>query len=128
MFSILAQNQRYQSKGRIPLPNRMNFWKSAKGGKGVIFNPKIVVADFGNFKQGFLIIKLQVISVFMICFFDNCIEKNQNMTHHEEGTSESPPPPPLELFRKFIRLCSMTLPLGKTSRLKQALSVDFKTS
>ena len=25
---------------------------------GVIFNPKIYVADFGNFKQGFLIMKL----------------------------------------------------------------------
>ena len=22
------------SKGRVPLPNRMNFWKSAKGGGG----------------------------------------------------------------------------------------------
>ena len=28
---------------------------------------------------------------------DSCIEKNQNKTHFEEGTSESPP---LELFRK----------------------------
>ena len=35
----------------------MNFWKSAKGGE-VIFNPKIYIADFGNFKQGFLIMKL----------------------------------------------------------------------
>ena len=25
------------------------------GGRGVIFNPKTYVADFGNFKQGFLI-------------------------------------------------------------------------
>ena len=25
---------------------------------GVIFNPKIYIADFGNFKQGFLIMKL----------------------------------------------------------------------
>ena len=39
-----------------------------------------------------------------------------------------PPPPPLELFRKFIRLCSMTRPLGKTSRLQQALTVDFIAS
>ena len=36
----------YATKERIPLPNRMNFWKSAKG---VIFNPKIYIADFGNF-------------------------------------------------------------------------------
>ena len=36
-------------------PNRMNFRKSCKGGGSfVIFNPKIHVADFGNFKQGFL--------------------------------------------------------------------------
>ena len=31
--------------------------KSQRGG-GVIFNPKIYVADFGNFKQGFLSMKL----------------------------------------------------------------------
>ena len=37
----------------------MNFWKSAKGG-GVIFNPKNYIADFGNFKQGFLIRKLKL--------------------------------------------------------------------
>ena len=41
------------AKGRIP---QMNFGKSAKG--EVIFNPKIYVADFGNFKQGFLSMKL----------------------------------------------------------------------
>ena len=38
----------------VRLPNRMNFRKSAEGGgRGVIFNPKIYIADFGNFKQGF---------------------------------------------------------------------------
>ena len=36
--------------GRIPLPNWMNFRKSAIEGGGAIFNPKIYVADFGNFK------------------------------------------------------------------------------
>ena len=40
------------TKGRVPLPNQMIFGKSSKGW-GVIFNPKIYVADFGNFKQGF---------------------------------------------------------------------------
>ena len=30
-------------------------------------------------------------------FFNNCIEKNKNKTHFEEGTSESPPPPPAPL-------------------------------
>ena len=28
------------------VPKRMNFWKISKGGGGVIFNPKIYVADF----------------------------------------------------------------------------------
>ena len=43
-------------KGRILLPNQMNFWTSAKGGEGGggYFNLKICTADFGNFKQGFL--------------------------------------------------------------------------
>ena len=37
----------------------MNFRKSAKGGEGVIiYNPKIYVADFRNFKQGFVLMKL----------------------------------------------------------------------
>ena len=35
----------------------MNFWKSAKGGVG-IFNPRIYIPDFWNFKQGFLSRKL----------------------------------------------------------------------
>ena len=33
-------------------PNQMKFFQR---GRGVIFNPKIYVADFGNFTQGFLI-------------------------------------------------------------------------
>ena len=41
----------------------------------------------------------RVISGFRVCFFNNCIEKNQNKTHFEEGTSESPPP--LEMFWKY---------------------------
>ena len=46
---------------------------------GGIFNPKIYVADFGNFKQGFLsmkLIKRRVISGFRVCFFNNCIDIN----------------------------------------------------
>ena len=39
--------------GKDGYAKRMNFRKSAKG-EGVIFNPKIYVADFGNFKQVFL--------------------------------------------------------------------------
>ena len=45
-------------KGRIPLLNRMNFWKKCQRGRGVIFNPKICVAGFGTFKQVFLSMKL----------------------------------------------------------------------
>ena len=51
-------------KERMVLPNWMNFRKSSKegkeGGHFQIFNPKIYVADFGNFKhkQGFLGMKL----------------------------------------------------------------------
>ena len=43
--------QRREYKGRVRLRNRTNFRKGAKGG-GVILNPKIYFADFGNFKQG----------------------------------------------------------------------------
>ena len=76
--------------GRMAVPNRMHLWKSSKG-EGVIFNPKIYISDFGNFKQGFLIMKLIQNSNFRAqgVFFNNCIEKNQNKTHFEEGTSES---------------------------------------
>ena len=48
-------------------------------GGGVIFNPKIYIADFGNFKQGFLsmkLIKSRVISGFRVCFFNNCTDIN----------------------------------------------------
>ena len=50
-------------------PNLMNFRKSSRG--GVIFNPKVNVADFRNFKQGFLSMKLseRVISGFRVDFF-----------------------------------------------------------
>merc|ERR1712012_485450 len=68
----------------------MNFRESAKGrGGGVIFNPKKYIADFGNFNQGFLIMKLIQNSNFRVqgMFFNDCIEKNQNKTHVEEGSS-----------------------------------------
>ena len=41
--------------------NRMNFRKRSKGGD---VNPKIYVADFGNFKRGFLSMKLIQNSIF----------------------------------------------------------------
>ena len=37
----------YNTQGRVALPNQMNFQKSSKGGQGVVFNPKIYIADFG---------------------------------------------------------------------------------
>ena len=41
--------------------------KCQRGGRGVIFNQKISLADFGNFKQGSL-------SMFRVCFFNNGID------------------------------------------------------
>ena len=52
----------------MAVPNR----KSFKGG-GVIFIPKISIADSGNFKQGFLSMKL--------------IQKSDLKAHFEEGSS-----------------------------------------
>ena len=37
-------------KERVALPNWMNFRKSSKGGRGVIFNPKIHITDLGPLK------------------------------------------------------------------------------
>ena len=42
---------------------------------GVIFNPKIYIADFWNFKQDFLSMKLIKRRV-RVCFFNNCIDIN----------------------------------------------------
>ena len=45
--------------GKCPATKSDDFLeKLKKGGGGVIFDPKIYVADFGNFKQGFLSMKL----------------------------------------------------------------------
>ena len=43
--------------GKDPATKSHEFSEKCHGG-GVIFNPKIYVADFGNFKQGFLSTKL----------------------------------------------------------------------
>ena len=37
-------------KGRVRVPKRMIFWKISKRGVGVVFNPKIHIADFGILK------------------------------------------------------------------------------
>ena len=47
------------------------FLEKCQRGGGVIFNPTIYIADFGNFKQGFLSMKLiqkKVITGFRVCF------------------------------------------------------------
>ena len=48
----MSESQYYKVKAMVALPNWINFRKCAKGG-GVIFNPKIDVAGFGDFNQGF---------------------------------------------------------------------------
>ena len=72
--------------------------KLPKGRGGVIYNPKIYVAYFWTLNGAFWALNWykRVISVFRVCFFNNCIEKNQNKSHFEEGASESPSPPPLK--------------------------------
>ena len=52
-FLVFTRDSVAPSKGRLPLPKRMNFQKSSKGGGGVIFNPKIYVADFCHYRRCF---------------------------------------------------------------------------
>ena len=47
-----------QHLGKGPTTKSDEFLEKFPKGGGVIFNPKIYVADFGNFKQGFLSMKL----------------------------------------------------------------------
>ena len=77
------------------------FGKFPRGG-GVIFNPKIYIADFGNLKRAFLSMKLIQKSNFRIqgMFFSNMILRKLRKGHFEEDTSESPP---LELFQKSTK-------------------------
>ena len=65
----------------------MNFGKMPRGGGH--FQSKNYVADFGNFKQGFLIMKLIQKSNFGVqgMFFQQLYWENQNKTHLEEGSS-----------------------------------------
>ena len=44
--------------GKGPATKSDEFLEKFQKGAGVNFNPKISVADFGNFKQGFLSMKL----------------------------------------------------------------------
>ena len=72
----------------MTLAKRMIFLGNVPRREG-IFNPKKYVADFGNFKQGFMSMKLIQNSKYRVqgIFFNNCVEKNQNRTHFEEGSS-----------------------------------------
>ena len=54
--------------GKGPTTKSDEFLEKCQRGGGVIFNPKIYVADFGNFKQGFLIVKLVQNSNFRVHF------------------------------------------------------------
>ena len=45
-------------KGKGPATKSDEFSEKCQRGGGVIFSPKTYVADFGNFKQGFLVMKL----------------------------------------------------------------------
>ena len=59
-----------KAKGKVRLPNRMNFRKSDKGGV-VIFNPKKYIADIGTLNRTFWSwnwYKIVIIG-FRVCFF-----------------------------------------------------------
>ena len=61
-------------------------------GGGFIFNPKNHIPDVGNFKQGFLSIKLIQKSNFRVqgMFFSTiALRKNQNKTNFEKGSSST---------------------------------------
>ena len=63
--------------GKDPATKLDVFFGKVPKGWGIIFNPKNYVADFGNFKQGFLSMQLinrKVISGCRVCFFNNCID------------------------------------------------------
>ena len=50
--SMLSSMIDFVLKGRIPLPNRMNFWKCAKGG-GSFSIPKFMLQIFGTLNRTF---------------------------------------------------------------------------
>ena len=77
VFNCLHCFRYLQYLGKDPATKSDEFLEKCQ--KGVIFNPNIYIADFGNFKQGFLSIKLikrRVISGFRVCFVNDCIDIN----------------------------------------------------
>ena len=85
-------------------PNRMNFRKSSKGGGGSFSIQKFMLQILGTINKAFWAWNWykRVVSGFGVCFFNNCIEKNQNKAHFEDR---------LEFSRKFIRFGAAILPL-----------------
>ena len=49
----VTADENFDDEGRVWLPNRMNFRKSAKGERGFIFNPKIILQIFGPLNRDF---------------------------------------------------------------------------
>ena len=97
----------------MPTSSKTDEFSEKFQGGGGHFQSKNLCCKIWTFKQGYLTMKLIQRGLFRLCFFNNCIDKNQNKTHFEEDTSESSPP--LELFRKFIRIGvapSLTKPFG----------------
>ena len=87
------------TKGRLPLPKRMNFRKSSKRGGGH-FQSKNLYCKIWTFKQGYLTMKLIQRGLFRLCFSTIVLIKIKTRYIFKKAVLN---PPPLELFRKFIR-------------------------
>ena len=88
---------------------------------GVIFNPKIYDADFGNFKQGFLSMKLVQNSNFRVQnMFSLTTVLRKIKTRHTLKKAC------LDFFQKFIRFGSGTLPLSRNHDLEIQTNQMFK--
>ena len=68
----------------MTLPKRINFRKSSKGGRGIFFNPKIYLTEFGPFNRAF---EHEIDKDNATCFSEN----------EGEGVKSR-----LEFFRNFI--------------------------
>ena len=66
MFPCFKINKCCVSFGKGPATKSDEFLEKFQRGGAVIFNPKIYVADFGNFKQGFMSMKLIQISNYRV--------------------------------------------------------------
>ena len=65
------------------------FGKVPNGGRGSFSIQRYMLQILGTLNRAFWAGNWykRVISGFRVCFFNNCIEKNQNKTHFEEGSS-----------------------------------------